>query len=74
MRQWSNPVPLNEYLGRIDTRTDQSDPDAKGFRAFIVGLCEGFHCPKHPAERPSIEYKRDYSHYRCVCAPCRRAA
>jgi hypothetical protein len=71
MRTWSNPVPLKEYLARIDARLDASDPEAGKFRAFIIGLCQGFRCEKHPDEGPCIEYKHDHSHFRSVCAPCR---
>ena len=73
MNTWSNPVPLAEYLHRVDTKLDASDPEVGKFKAFIVGLCDGFRCEKHPDEKPSVEHKRDCSHYRCVCAPCRRA-
>ena len=74
MRTWSNPIPLEEYLRRIDTKLDATDPEVGKFRTFIVELCQDFWCEKHPTEMASIEHKRDFSHHRCVCAPCRRAA
>lgn len=71
-RRWSNPVPLEEFLGRMDSRVAPIGAgNAEAMRAFLEDLATGFHCERHPAEQPSLEYNRDMSHVRVVCAPCR---
>ena len=70
MATWSKPISLAEFKRRLLIKDAQEGPKVS---AWLDGLAEGFACPDHPDEPPSVEVRTDGGHVNIVCAPCRRA-
>lgn len=70
MSTYRAPVAIDAFLSNPTAR---ALPGFVAFEMWLRGLADGFACPDHPREGPSVEARHDGNRVRIVCAPCRAA-